>query len=82
VTNQAIEAFTRGLAAEVREHEIQVNCIAPWFVASEAVLRFFPAESESALAVEDVTRLAEFLLSPDADHINGQIIELRSKRDK
>ena len=82
VTNQAIEAFTRGLAAEMREHEIQVNCIAPWFVASEAVLRFFPAESESALAVEDVARLAEFLLSPDADHISGQIIELRSKRDK
>jgi NAD(P)-dependent dehydrogenase (short-subunit alcohol dehydrogenase family) len=81
VTNKAIEAFTRGLAYETREHEVQVNCIAPWFVATEPVLRFFPGESERALELKDVVRLAAFLVSREADHISGQVIELRSKRD-
>jgi NAD(P)-dependent dehydrogenase (short-subunit alcohol dehydrogenase family) len=81
VTNKAIEAFTRGLAYETREHEVQVNCIAPWFVATEPALRFFPAESETALDPKDVARLAAFLLTREADHISGQIIEVRSKHD-
>ncbi len=82
VTNKAIEAFTAGLAAEVRSHEIQVNCIAPWFVASEAVVRMFPSEAKTALATGDVAKLAGFLVSRDADHISGQTIELRSKLDQ
>jgi NAD(P)-dependent dehydrogenase (short-subunit alcohol dehydrogenase family) len=81
VTNKAIEAFTRGLAYETREHEVQVNCIAPWFAATEPVCRFFPGESETALDPKDVARLAAFLLSREADHISGQVIEVRSKRD-
>jgi len=81
VINKAIEALTMGLAAEVRQHEIQVNCIAPWFVASEPALRFFPEESRTALDPKDVAALAVFMLSADADHISGQIVELRSKLD-
>jgi 3-oxoacyl-[acyl-carrier protein] reductase len=81
VTNKAIEAFTRGLAYEARAHEVQVNCIAPWFVATEPVHRFFPGEADRALDPKDVARLAAFLLSREADHISGQVIELRSQRD-
>jgi NAD(P)-dependent dehydrogenase (short-subunit alcohol dehydrogenase family) len=81
VTNRAIEAFTQGLAAELREHEVQVNCIAPWFVATEAVRRFYPVESEKALRPCEVAKLATFLVSADADHISGQVVELRSKLD-
>jgi 3-oxoacyl-[acyl-carrier protein] reductase len=82
VTNKAIEAFTAGLAAEMRIHQIQVNCIAPWFVATEAVRRFFPAESAKALDPRDVANLALYLVSQEADHISGQTIELRSKLDQ
>lgn len=81
VTNKAIEAFTQGLASELRQFEIQVNCIAPWFVATEAVQRFYPEESNKALDVREVARLATFLLSSEADNISGQVIELRSKLD-
>lgn len=81
VVNKAIEAFTAGLAAEVRQHEVQINCIAPWFVASEAVRRFYPVESTTALDPNDVARLALFLLSADANHVSGQTIEIRSKLD-
>ncbi|SRR6266851_5195654 len=81
VTNKAIEAFTRGLAAELRESEVQVNCIAPWFVATEAVRRFYPVESRKALDPWQVGNLATFLVSGEADHISGQVIELRNKTD-
>lgn len=81
VANKAIEAFTTGLAAEMREHQIQVNCIAPWFVATEAVRRFYPTESQKALDPKEVAKLATFLVSSDADSISGEIIELRSKLD-
>jgi 3-oxoacyl-[acyl-carrier protein] reductase len=81
VTNKAIEAFTVGLAAELREHNIQVNCIAPWFVATEAVRRFCPAESEKALDPREVAKLAVYLVSEEADNITGQVIELRSRLD-
>ncbi len=81
VTNKAIEAFTAGLAAEMRESEVQVNCIAPWFVATEAVRRFYPIESQKALDPREIAELATFLVSAEADNISGQIIELRSKLD-
>lgn len=81
VTNKAIEAFTAGLASELRPHEIQVNCIAPWYVASEAMLRFFPEELESALDMTEVARLATFLVSAESDNISGQVIEMRCKAD-
>jgi NAD(P)-dependent dehydrogenase (short-subunit alcohol dehydrogenase family) len=59
-----------------------VNCIAPWFVASEPVMRMFPSEAATALATEDVAKLAVFLVSDDADHISGQTVDLRSKLDQ
>jgi len=81
--NKAIEALTEALAHELREHEIQVNCIAPWFVATEAVQRFYAAESQTQAALQplEVAQVAIFLLSSDADHITGQIIQVRSKHD-
>ena len=47
VANKAIDAFTEALAVELREHNIQVNCIAPVFVATDAVQRFYPREAQS-----------------------------------
>ena len=64
------------LALELREHNIQVNCIAPVFVATDAVKRFYASEVQSHAALEpvDVAELAMFLLSSGADHISGQVI--------
>jgi NAD(P)-dependent dehydrogenase (short-subunit alcohol dehydrogenase family) len=76
-------AFTEALAVELREYDIQVNCIAPFFVATEAVQRFYATELQTHQALEpsEVADVALFLLSPAADHISGQVIEVRSKRD-
>ena len=81
--NKALDAFTEALAVELREHKIQVNCIAPVFVATDAVRRCYASEIQSEQALEplDVAQLALFLLSSRADHISGQVIAVRSKDD-
>lgn len=81
VSNRAIEAFTRGLAAEVGAHGVQVNCVAPWFVATEPVKRFFPERASGAIAPGEVAKLVMFLLSSATDHISGEVIEMRSRAD-
>jgi NAD(P)-dependent dehydrogenase (short-subunit alcohol dehydrogenase family) len=81
VTNKAIEAMVAGLAAELRPHNVQVNAVAPWFVATEAVQRFYPADASAALKPAEVVDMALFLASSRADHVSGQAIELRSKAD-
>lgn len=82
VANKSIEAFTAALAAELREHDVQVNCIAPYLVATEAVQRFwYPGTLQKALQPLEVAQVAMFLLSSGADHITGQVIAVRSKHD-
>ena len=83
VANKGLDAFTAALALELREHNIQVNCIAPVFVATDAVKRFYSSEVQSHAALDpvDVAELAMFLLSSGADHISGQVIAVRSKHD-
>lgn len=82
VTNQAISAMTAGLAAELRASGIHVNCVAPWFVATDYVRKFYKKESANALlprrVAEVIRDLLEGALSSD---ISGQTIELRSDKD-
>ena len=82
VTNKAIDALVAGLGAELRPHNIQVNAVAPWFVATEAVKTFYPDQVALALAPDEVVDMALFLASRAADHLSGQVIELRSKQDR
>lgn len=81
VANEGVSAFTRALACELREVDVQVNAVAPWFVRSEAVVRFFPEESKTAVETGDVARLIAYLASPEACHLSGQVIEIRSRDD-
>jgi 3-oxoacyl-[acyl-carrier protein] reductase len=81
VANKAIDALVAGLAAELRPHNIQVNAVAPWFVATEAVRAFYADQTAAALEPASVVDMALFLASPRADHVSGQTIELRSKTD-
>lgn len=81
VANKAVSAFTEALAAELRASDIQVNAVGPWFVRSEAVLQFFPDESQTALETTDVAKLVVFLCSAEAGHLSGQTIDIRSRLD-
>jgi NAD(P)-dependent dehydrogenase (short-subunit alcohol dehydrogenase family) len=79
--NHAVNAMVEGIAAECRSHGIRVNAIAPWFVATDWVTRFYPDRVAEALEVRDVVEFAIGLLSPASRHISGQVIEVRSEKD-
>ncbi len=80
VSKKALEAFTVGLADELREYQVQVNCISPSDVATEPLKRFFPEDADTALDPSEVADLAVYLISSStADHITGQIIVIKSK---
>ncbi len=82
VTNKAISALTEGLAAELRESGIQANCIAPWYVSTEYVKKFYANDAARALAPARVAECVAGLLSgPFASDVSGQTIELRSEGD-
>ncbi len=82
VANQAIAAMTAGLAAELRSSRIQVNCVAPWFVATEYVQRFYRKAAARALSPRRVAETIRALVAgPLSSDVNGQVIELRSDED-
>lgn len=75
VSKTAVETFTIGLATELRQHNIQVNCISPGEVNTKAIQKFFPEYNDKAISPDIVAKLALFLLENDvADYITGEII--------
>jgi len=81
-SKKAVESFTRGLSDELREFNIQVNCISPSDVKSEAYMKFYkPEDVKLALDPKDVAELALFLVSPSSDNISGQVIVIKNRKD-
>lgn len=82
IAKLGVENFTTCLADELREYQIQVNCLAPHATASEAVRKFFPEYVTTAMSSEIVAQAAMFLLADEAaEHITGQILYLRNQDD-
>ena len=84
VSKKAIEQFTIGLAEEVREHKIQVNCICPSDTATESYKKFYPPAKdfepfENCMDPKDVARLVLQYAIDDFDFVTGQIIVARNK---
>jgi enoyl-[acyl-carrier protein] reductase III len=85
----AMEMLTRYLAAELGYNKIRVNAINPGFIDTDSS-RFYAKDSFDSIAKavagitpsgrigypEDVAKLAEFLVSPEADFINGQTLHV------
>ncbi len=80
VSKRALEQFTVGLADEVREFGVRVNCVSPADVATEAYVQFFPEDAATALTPQDVADVVQWLVSAAAQHISGQIIEVRTNQ--
>ena len=83
----AIEGLVRSLAADHSSTGLRVNAIAPGLLATPLTARLISNDlSRKAIAAqyplgrhgeaEDAARLAEFLLGPGGDWINGQVIAL------
>lgn len=82
VSNLALAAFTRGLAEELRPARIQVNCVAPWYVATKHVKRLYKDEAATALQPKRVAEcVLDLVCGPLSRDVSGQVIELRSSLD-
>ncbi len=81
VSKKALEDLTVGLSQELRDKEIQVNCISPSDTLTESYQKFFPeyANEEESVKPEEIGHLAIFLASTEADNITGQIIIIKHK---
>jgi acetoacetyl-CoA reductase len=77
--------LTKTLALETARRGITVNCVAPGFIATDMVM----AVPEEALAKvighipvgrlgepEEVARVVEFLVDPDAGYITGSVVDV------
>lgn len=80
-----IGQLVKALANEWAAHGVQVNAIAPGYIATDntAALRQDPARNEAILAripagrwgeAEDLAGAAVFLASPASDYVNGTIL--------
>jgi len=78
----AVAGFSRCLAGEMARHNVLVNCVAPGFIMTPAVLKSRPPEWQEKVAAmiplrkagdpEDIASMVVFLSSDDAKHITGQ----------
>lgn len=85
VAKAAVHEYTRCLAAQLRPHNIPVNCVAPGPTVTERWLRINdPVEElmveEGTLArygrPQEVSSVVGFLCTPAAQYINGQVIRV------
>jgi NAD(P)-dependent dehydrogenase (short-subunit alcohol dehydrogenase family) len=86
IAKAAIIHYTRILAAELGEYNINVNCIAPAFILTSKTIAWGrnepetrkPLESQIALArlglPEDCAKVIEFLVTDLSDYVTGQCI--------
>jgi 3-oxoacyl-[acyl-carrier protein] reductase len=80
----AVETFTKILAKELRGTKITANCVAPGPVATELFYRGKTEEFIETLSKqpplerlgepEDIAAVVSFLVSPQGEWINGQVI--------
>ncbi|MGH7313635.1 MAG: SDR family NAD(P)-dependent oxidoreductase [Candidatus Rokuibacteriota bacterium] len=83
-TKGAVESFTRSMAAEVGQHGITVNAIAPGGIETEMSRNVMTPEYRARRlgelpvrrfgSVEDVAYCAVFLAADEAGYLTGQII--------
>ncbi|RMD95737.1 MAG: 3-oxoacyl-ACP reductase FabG [Calditrichaeota bacterium] len=78
--------FTRGLAKELRDRKIRVNCVSPGLIGTTFHDTFTPDEVRAKVAQmtlcgregtpEDVAKVVWFLASDASSYINGESIEV------
>ena len=82
VSKASLISFTESLAAEVKEHGIDVNCICPGSVITEGYIEAFGKESLSnpnMMEPIEIAKLCTFLVSTDSTSITGAVIDAYGK---
>ncbi len=83
VAKAGVAHYTRILAAELGPHNVNVNCIAPGFIASSRTVRYWDkvgSELTDQIALrrvgqpEEAAKVIEFLVTDLSDYVTGQCI--------
>jgi len=77
VSKRAIEDLTLGLAEELKDKGIQINCISPSDTATEQYKKYFPQYIQDAIAPEKIAQYATFLCSAKANNISGEVFVIK-----
>ncbi|MGM7668063.1 SDR family NAD(P)-dependent oxidoreductase [Microbacterium sp. A93] len=78
---QAVIAYTKALALDLGPHGINVNCIAPGYIATGRVEHFAAGAETSfniplrrAGTVQDIANAVEFLVTDQSAYVTGQVL--------
>lgn len=77
VSKRAIEDLTIGLAEELKDKNIQVNCISPSDTATEAYKKYFPQYIKDAIAPEKIAKQAVYLCSNQTNSVTGKVFVIK-----
>jgi 3-oxoacyl-[acyl-carrier protein] reductase len=83
VAKSGLVGFTRGLAMEMAEHNITVNCVSPGFIDTERPasagvrppLKVQPPVARMG-TTDEIAAMVRFLCQPEAAYITGQTIHV------
>jgi NAD(P)-dependent dehydrogenase (short-subunit alcohol dehydrogenase family) len=81
VSKKAIEDLTIGLAEELEDKEIQVNCISPSDTATKAYQKFFPQYMDEAIEPKKIAQQAVYLCSDDANKVTGKVFVMKKGKE-
>ena len=77
----AVEQYTRCMAEQMRQYNVNVNCLAPGYAKSARVFgtRDIPNQTgltrlQSFAEPEDMAKMVLFLASPDSDRLTGETV--------
>lgn len=75
VSKRSIEDLTVGLAEELKDKDIKVNCISPSDTATEQYKKYFPDDAEDAQSPEAV---AKYFVELSKMNISGKIFVIKN----
>ncbi len=83
VAKSGLVGFTRGLAVEMAEHNITVNCVSPGFIETERPasagkrppLKVHPPIDRMG-SPEEIASMVRYLCQPEAAYITGQTLHI------
>jgi len=79
VSKKGIEALTTGLSEELKDSDIQVNCVSPSDTSTEEYRKYFPQYVNDAVTPEEISKYVLFLCSDKAKEITGKIKVIKKK---